>query len=345
MHAMKQHVLAIMLLLPLIAFSQSSQVNEKDKKSYVFAQVFADFRYAFHQDYKPTAEFSFNQGIIGYYHKLSDRVSGMIMYDVTRTTHIYDISDSSGTPVNINYFEGSKYTAYLKLAEIRWDVTDWFTFRFGQLLNTQYLTFIDRFWGYRYIDVTFQERYRLGNPADFGAQFDFRVGDKFLNQFSVVNGEGPFRYQDVNGKFIFSNNIQYTPFEGFTLKFYADFGPSPDTNNIEYARSVLSFFTGYKTGRYRIGMEADLVNNYGWNRGQDHYGFSLFGAYSFKGKFAVLGRWDRLMIRSPRDRLDQNYFIAGLQYEPVSHFTTSVNFRYFSEGDLPFVFASFGLIF
>jgi hypothetical protein len=247
--------------------------------------------------------------------------------------------------MNINYFEGSKYTAYLKMAEIRWDVTDWFTFRFGQLLSTQYLTFIDRFWGYRYLEVTMQERYRLGNPADFGAQFDFKIGDKILNQFSVVNGEGPFRYQDNSGEFIFSNNIEYTPVEGLTVKLYGDLGPSPDTNAIDYARWVLSFFAGYKTERYRIGIESAMVRNHLRVYGNDAYGFSVFGSYTFKTKYSIILRYDNLMIRSLSQNLDQSYYIAGFQYEPLKHFTTSINFRYFSEDELPFVFASVGLIF
>jgi hypothetical protein len=344
MKAMKQLII-IILLAPMLANAQSSQVVLKERNSFVFAQIFGDFRYAFNKDYKPSAAFNFNQGIFGYYHKLTDNLSGKIMYDVTRTTNIYEAIDSTGVPVNINYFEGSKYTAYLKLAEIRWDVTNWFTFHFGQLLNTQYLTFIDLFWGYRYIDVTFQERYRLGNPADFGAQFDFKLGGKIATQFSVVNGEGPFRYQDLSGEFIYSANIQYAPIEGLTLKLYADIGPSPDTNSIEYARSVFSWFTGYKNDKYRIGFEAVLVNNYDWNMGQDHYGISVYGGYKIWDKITAIVRYDRLMIRSAGNRLDQSYYIAGFDYEPLKFFNTSLNFRYFSEEDLPFIFASFGLRF
>ena len=331
------------LLLPLISFSQSSQTVEKPLDRYVFAQIFADFRYGFNGSYKPQAAFDFNQGIIGYYHELSPRVSGKIMFDVTRTTHLYEISDTTGNILNIDYFEGSKYTAYLKMAEIKWDIHEMVTLRFGQLLSTQYLTSIDPFWGYRYIDVTLQEKYRLGNPADFGIQLDLQTGKKLLHQFSVVNGEGPFRYQDMNSAFIYSYNLQFTPVEGLLLKAYGDYGPSPDTSATKDDKFVVSGFAGFRKGRGRIGIEVDYVNNYAWNRDQDVTAFSVFGGWNFYKKLDILARYDYLVTRMPGETTRAGYWIAGLQYEPVEYFTASLNFRYYSKDSLPFVYLSVGL--
>lgn len=343
---MRLKLLFLLLVLPVIVLAQSSQEVIKEKNSYPFAQIFTGFRYGFKDDYKPRAAFEFNQGIIGYFHQIAPAVSGKIMFDVTRTTNFSGVADSSGQHMMVNdYFEGSKYTAYLKMAEIKWDITDWLAMRVGQLLNTQYLTFQDPFWGYRYIDVTFQERFRLGQPADFGVQLDLKAGEKFLNQFSVVNGEGPFRHQDLNGKFIFSNNIQYSPLKGLTLKLYGDYGPAIDTGADFGDKWVISFFAGYKAAKFRIGGEYDFVNNYNWSEGRDHSGFSVFAGWNFYKKLDLLARWDHLQIKTPNETDDLDYFILGLQYEPVKMFTTAVNFRYLSEGELPFVYASFGLKF
>jgi len=335
--------ISILTLISTLAFSQSSQSVEKPLDRYVFGQIFADFRYGFNDSYKPQAAFDFNQGIIGYYHEISPTVSGKIMFDVTRTTNIYEITDSAGNILNINYFEGSKYTAYLKMAEIRWDINKVVTLRFGQLLNTQYLTFIDPFWGYRYVDVTMQEKYRLGMPADFGVQVDLNTGEKLLHQFSVVNGEGPFRYQDLNSAFVYSYNVQFTPFEGLTIKAYADYGPSPDTAAVKDDKFVISGFAGYKNDKFRIGAEVDYVNNYGWNRDQDVTAFSIFGGWNFYKKLDVLARYDYLVTKMPNETTRAGYVVAGLQYEPVKMFTTSLNFRYYSLDDLPFIFLSVGL--
>ena len=343
-------MLRLIALLTLVVLSQdlycqSAQDVNKDKERYAFGQIYTGFRYGFKDTYKPQAAFEFNQGIIGYFHQLAPNVSGKIMFDVTRTTNITSIKDSSGQSMTVTYFEGSKYTAYLKMAEIKWNINEYIALRVGQLLNTQYLTFQDPFWGYRYVDVTFQERYRLGQPADFGAQLDVKVKDKFLNQFSVVNGEGPFRHQDLNGQFIFSNNIQYTPIKNLTLKLYADYGPAVDTGAAYGDKWVISGFAGYKTTKFRFGGEYDFVNNYGWMNGKDYSGFSVFGGWNFTGKFDLLARWDHLKINTAGEADILNYYIAGIQYEPARMFTTSVNFRYQSLEDLPSIYASFGLKF
>ena len=335
-----------LIIFPIILFAQNtSQIVEKPKESYAFGQIYTDFHYTLNDNYQPKAAFDFNQGIIGFRHQFDDKLSAIIIYDVTRTTNFYSISDSAGNPMNYNYFEGSKYTAYLKMAEIKWKMSELFTFRVGQLLNTQYLTFQDKFWGYRYVDVTYQEKFRLGMPADFGAQLDYTWKNKLVNQFSVVNGEGPFRHQDMNGKFIFSNNIQYSPTEKLTLKLYIDYGPTGDTGAAFADKSVISGFAGYKFDHFRIGGEYTYVFNYGYQNGTDYYGFSIYTGVILTEKFQAMGRWDHLDLKTNESTAGTNYYIIGFQYEPVKPFTTALTFRYFSEGDIPFIYASFGLKF
>lgn len=345
---MRHYIFIIFLLFVLVQAVQSQNTSLKvikEDTNYAFGQIFTDFRYSFKDAYQPRAAFNFNQGILGYVHNLSKNLRGFIMFDVTRTTHFYEITDSIGNPMDYKYFEGSKYTAFLKMAEIRWQINDYFTFRIGQLLNTQYLTFQDRFWGYRYIDVTFQERYRMGMPADFGAQLDFTYKNKFVNQFSVVNGEGPFRYQDNSSKFLYSNNFQYYPTEHLTLKLYVDYSPSPDTSNEKGDKSVISGFAGYKTEKFRIGAEYSFVSNYTYSKGTDYSGYSLYGSVVLNPKFQLLARYDHLDMKIPLENLNLNYYILGFQYEPIKMLTTSINLRYYSIDQLPFIYASFGLKF
>lgn len=323
----------------------SSIIPVKADERYVFGQIYADFRHNFNADVEPVSAFRFNQGIIGYYHEIDTKVSGKIMLDVTRTTHFYSITDTLGNPLNYDYFEGSKYTAYLKMAQIKWDMNPFVTFKFGQLLNTQYLTFQDQFWGFRYVDVTMQEKFRLGMPADFGAQVDFKIGETLLYQVSVVNGDGPFKYQDNEGKFLFSNNIQYSPQEGLTLKLYVDYAPDPLLTESSADKSVISFFGGIKKPNYRLGAEYARVNNYAFEQDENVNAFSLMASFKIIEKTRFLARWDYLEIGSPNEETTSNYLIAGVEYEPVERFTISANYRYYSPDDLPMLYGSFGLKF
>ena len=328
-------------------FSQnSSQLISKDKQSYVFGQIYTSFYNCFNDSYKPRTAFEFNQGIIGYKRNLSKNLSGIIIYDVTRTTHFFEITDTAGNQLTYKYFEGSKYTAYLKMAEIKWKINDMFIFRVGQLLNTQYLTFQDKFWGFRYIDVTMQEKFRMGMPADFGAQIDFKYKDKFLNQFSVVNGEGPFRHQDDNGKFLYSNNIQFYPTKNITFKLYTDYSPVSEEDINKTFKSVISAFAGFKTSKYRIAADYTYVKNNTYKEGDDFIGLSVYGSYTINNKFTLLACYDYLEYRRINFNTDfTNYYIAGIQYVPIEKLTSSLNFRYYSSGELPFVYLNFGLKF
>ncbi|MCK5169551.1 MAG: hypothetical protein KAQ75_06710, partial [Bacteroidales bacterium] len=256
---------------------------------------------------------------------LSENVSAIIIFDVTRTTKDIVVTDTStGAPLNVSYFEGSRYTAFLKMAEIKYSINENLDLKAGQLLNTQYLTFIDKFWAYRYIYVTFQEAYRFGNPADFGMQLDFK-NEKYLNSISVVNGEGPFRHQDENGTLLISNNLQYYPVKGLTLKLYADYAPSPDETT-SISKSAISAFIGYKHENYRIGGEYNYVRNYGFMDGIDYYGASLYGTYKLKDNLELLARWD--YINQSIYVKERNFIIIGYQYQPVKNYFMSINIRH-----------------
>lgn len=341
-------ILLILLLFLSVLGGQAQNTSLKvikEDTSYVFGQIFTDFRYSLKDTYQPQGAFTFNQGILGFVHNHTSQLRGLILFDVTRTTHFYEITDSMGNQMQYQYFEGSKYTAFLKMAEIRWDINEFFRFRIGQLLNTQYLTFQDRFWGYRYIDVTFQEKYRMGMPADFGAQLDFRYKKKLLNQFSVVNGDGPFRHQDMRGKFLYSNNLEVYPTEHITLKLYVDYAPSPDSGENTAAKSVASGFVGYKTKNWRVGAEYAYVSNYIYRKGTDYSGYSVYGSAVLNDKFQVMARYDHLDMKLPEQNEKLDYYIIGFQWEPIRMFTTSLNFRYYSVDHLPFIYTNFALKF
>ncbi|RLD90873.1 MAG: hypothetical protein DRJ09_02830 [Bacteroidetes bacterium] len=342
---MKQ-IFWFLLFLPFTIIAQSStQVESDSSSSYIFGQIYTDFYVGLNDHYQPQSAFVFKQGILGYKHTFGNNLSGIIMLDVTRTTHFTGLSDSAGNVIPLDYFEGSKYTAYLKMAEIKWTINNRFALRFGQLLNTQYLTFQDKFWGFRYVDVTFQEKYRFGMPADFGVQADYKLEDKLLLQISVVNGEGPFRYQDRLSRFLYSVNVQYSPVKNLTLKLYTGMESAPDTGLCINSKKITSFFTGYKTKQFGMGAEANYVKDYSYISGINKYGFSVYSFITLLPRLTALVRYDYLFQQFEPDKLINNYYIFGVQYKPVKHLLTSLNFRYYSNNNFPAIYLNAGLKF
>jgi hypothetical protein len=341
---------AITLTQPFInsTIAQEKPIAEKPEDvvtQKVFATIFASYYLGLTENIKPKSAFEMPTALLGYTASYSNKLKATLIYDVTRTTNNIQVTDQNGNPLNVNFFEGSRYTAYLKMAEIMYSANKYLDFRIGQLLNTQYLTVQDKFWGYRYIYFTYQEVHRYGNPADFGAQADIKLGGKILNQISLTNGEGPFRHQDTEGKFLISNNLEIRPIDGLVLKLYADYCPTSESVAEAKPKSAISAFAGYKTSKFRFGLEYNKVNNLGFRKNSEYYGISSFGSYSFNEKFDVLARYDYIN-KSSTLSIDKGHFIlSGVQYKPHKNLSCSINLRALNPGEKYWVYTSFGVSF
>jgi hypothetical protein len=306
----------ISLLIVLVCSGYHSHAQDEGK---VLARIYTGFYHDFDNTLERQSAFDFTTGIIGYTRKLGEKVKATLLYDVTRTTHFDGLETFPGS------FEGSKYTAFLKMGQIDWTIHPGFTLSVGQLLNQQYLTVQDKWWGFRYVAVTFQEKYRYGMPADFGARFTYGTADEKLKwSLSAVNGEGPFRYQDDNSKFLLSTNVEYFPLKNFLVKLYVDWeNPSEETHE-NSDRNVVSGFLGYKTEKLMTGCELNYVTNYGFVKGLNYRGYSFYGSYLLFDKVSALARLDYGNLMSHEDEF---YAIFGGQYEPVKNYFVSLNFR------------------
>ncbi len=336
---------ALVCYNPIKAQDSLVKAQPVEVKQKVWATIFASYYTTVSGEFKPKSAFEMPTALFGYSATFSDKLKATLVYDVTRTTNAIKATDENGNPMNVSYNEGSKYTAFLKMAEIKYSPMPFIDLRVGQLLNTQYLTTQDKFWGYRYIYFTYQEVHRYGNPADFGAQVDLKYGDKLLNQTSVTNGDGPFKSQDENGKFLYSNNLEVYPVKGLILKFYTDYSPKSDTAILAKDRYAFSGFVGYKTDRYRVAVEYNRVVNYGYRENSDFYGFSTFGAYTINPKFDVLIRYDYINRSAILNIAKAHLIIAGVQYQPIKNLLCSVNVRNISPIDRLMVYGSFGITF
>ena len=321
--SIKLSLVSLLLSISLYSFAQK-QDKEKGK---VFGRIYTGFYHSFDNEVTPQSGFDFTTGILGYSHKLSDKVKAVLLYDVTRTTNIKSITDSSGDTISLNYFEGSKYTAFLKMAQIDWQITPKLLFSVGQLLNEQYLTIQDRWWGFRYVRVTFQEAYRYGMPAFFGARFTYSPIDDLHISFTAVNGEGPFRYQDNNSKFLVSTNIEYYPVKNLILKLYIDREPQPDESIDGNNKYVISGFAAYKSDKIMFGFESNFIRNKSYISDNNFEGYSLYSAYSLFKKLKIIGRLDYGNFSTSENSF---YSILGLEYSPEKNFFTSINYRMFN---------------
>ncbi|GAB4288373.1 MAG: hypothetical protein Kow0068_14170 [Marinilabiliales bacterium] len=332
-------IISVININVVFCAAEKDTIPAKKDKGKFFANVYTGYYYNFNEHKTPVSAFDFPTGLLGYTRKLSDKVSGILIYDVTRTTN-FSYPDTIGIT---NYFEGSKYTAFLKMGQINWNINKFLELNVGQLLNEQYLTVQDKFWGYRYIAVTSQEMYRLGMPADFGVRVVFYFFNKKLkNSITCVNGEGPFRYQDNESKFLISDNIEFMPNDKTIIKLYYDYQFHPDAADVP--RMVISGFAGYKHKLFKIAGEYNMILNQNYIEDNNIIDLSFYGAYHFTEKIDILSRFDYLK-NELNPQSDGSYFIFGFQYQPVENFFSSINYRYNDFYDYSQVYVNFGIKF
>lgn len=348
-------IIATLLVSGGLAAQTTDAVTPAKKeapKSKAFGAIYTGFYTSLNNNVSPKAAFEFKSGLFGYMRNLSENVKATLIYDVYKTTRDIQVTDTSGNILDVKYAEGSKYTAFLKQGEIDWKVNKYLELSIGQLLNEQYLTVLDKFWGYRYIDYTYQERLRYGSPADFGARAKLYLG-KFKYSLTVMNGDGPFKYQDANSTFLIANNLEYRPNDKFIFKVYYDLEPISEEMkkmnktltfpNKAKTKHAISGFVGYKADKFKVGAECNMVINSRFVANQDYNGASIYSAYKVTDKIDVLARYDYIGKSALLE--DGHYIIAGFQYSPVKRFMTSINYRHSAPGDIQMIYLNAGVKF
>lgn len=339
-------LLLTLILATNVAMASDTLVNVIDAKKVehrVFSSIFFSNYVSINENVTPRSAFEMPTALLGYSATLSKKLKATIVFDVTRTTSDIQVFDTDGNELDVTYFSGSKYTAFLKMAEIYYSVNEHIDLRIGQLLNTQYLTLQDKFWGFRYVYFTLQEVHRYGSPADFGAQIDLKAGGVILNQISVTNGDGPFKHQDADGVFLFSNNFEVKPLDNLILKLYTDYAPAPmNTGEDKY---TLSAFAGYKTELFRVGFEFSKLYNVGFTYNRDFYGYSAFGSVALGSRFDLFARYDYFSKSNIYNVNNGHFLLGGLQYKPHKNLFCSVNFRSLNPSNKRWIYTSFGVSF
>ena len=315
-----QIFLLMFILLSHLGYTQSD--TTKPKPPVVFGSIYPGFVTTLSTKDKPNYAFEMNTALVGFKKEFSNKATAILIYDVTKTTGDITVLDSNGTAQNVSFFKGSDYTAFLKQAEINWRPVKHIELAMGQLLSEQYLTVQDKFWGYRYVAFTFQERYKYGNQADFGFRAAY-VNEKLKITAGVFNGEGPLYKQDSNGRLMYTLNAEYRPNEHFIFKIYGDIYPSSSIN-----KQCLSAFLAFKTEKFRVAIEGCNIQNDKWNHLNDYSGVSAFFSYKLTEKWNVFIREDYLEKSLLYNKTSVSF--VGVQYEPITNFDIALNYRLYS---------------
>ncbi len=334
----KQLLLILILGLSFSIKAQKDSVSVITKPTHkVFANIYTAGYYNF--DTKtPNAGFELSTALLGYKFQYTNDLKFTLIYDVTRTTNGFSVKDTMGNNLPIYYFEGSKYTAFLKMAEIKWQFYDKFSLSAGQLLNEQYLTSQDKIWGHRYVLTTMQELFRMAMPADFGMRVEYKNKKTFALSLGANNGDGPFRHQDIHSVIEYTSNLELYLIKDLLIKTFVSLTPSTYKTD-EDLKTVFSGFLAYQKAKYTLGTEYSYTDKVTFK--DIHYsGVSAFLYYNITDKFELFGRYDYI-DNSPIVNYE-NVYIGGFQFKPEKNIYLSINYRYWVKSEIQQLYFNLG---
>lgn len=330
---------SIILLLIFLSGALTAQTSHSDFKpsGNVVMQVFGYSKTDLNSS-TGNLGFGIGRAHIGYSYNFSPQISATLIVDAAgRTTslgasYVIDVNGNQ-LPVTTTGREGSFYTAFLKFAYIQWKVNDWARFQIGGILQNHYIT-QEKFWGYRYLYETFQDRYYGSPSGDYGAIGYFKVSSTLNLDITITNGEGIRSNQAADGKIKFAAGIDYIPVKRWHNRLYYENNLAasvPGTDN----QHLISFFSGWMIiENLRAGIDLNYRINNQQITGKNLGGGSIFAAYGFRPKWEIYARYDRLLSNKISGQSnDWNYLndgyalIGGIQYEPVKTVRFALNYQ------------------
>lgn len=333
------------ILLPLLVLIFQLQVKAGDSLTSPefkphgkpIITVFGNFDYNATKDADKQYRFWIGRAYLGYEYNYSRQFSGKIVIDVGRPTTVGEIvvTDSLGNELNVSNSsnEGSYYTMSLKFASLQWKPDEHFKIQVGAVLQNHFIT-QEKFWGYRYLAETFQDRYFKIPSSDLGLIAYYSPNKYFSLDFALTNGEG-FRFdQDAYGDVKLAAGIDIIPVKGLQTRFYTDFTSSDDPEK-PYSQQLFSVFAGYKfRAKFRIGGEFNYRKNHQFKGNHDLFGGSVYGSYCFRKNLEVFVRYDDLSANYLDGGAHNWYYdntgkalITGIHFCPVEKINLSLNYQ------------------
>jgi hypothetical protein len=179
---------------------------------------------------------------------------------------------------------------------------------------------VEGFWGYRAVEKTPLDLYRLGSSRDFGVAWKGSAADGRLSWHAMLgNGAGEGGETNEGKKAMLS--IAFRPTKELVLEAYADTEDRPESAD----RTTFHAFAGFQGARARYGVEYATQERQA-AEGPDRTVSvaSVFGAWDLGEKLSLLARVDRSFDGIPdagdipylglAEDTEFDLFLVGLDY-------------------------------
>ena len=239
----------------IVAQAQDTKVKEEPKGKPII-QVFANLHTGFGAENNDRG-FELERSYLGYEYNLGKGLSVKGVADIGKSSKVDDYHR----------------IFYVKNALIQWKKGK-LTLA-GGLISTTQFNFQEKFWGYRYVMKSFQDKYKFGNSADLGVSASYKFTDWLSADAIIVNGEGYKKIQVKDG-FNYGLGMTLTPVKGFQIRLYGGLNEAAEEGKKNTVN--MAAFVGYKTERFTVGAEYSHMWNASYKQDADQYGYSVFAS-------------------------------------------------------------------
>jgi len=235
---------------------------------------------------------------------------------------------SANLTTDFNYASSDGQTSvFVKKAYVQGKFDDAAVFRVGST-DMPWIPFVEKYYGFRYVENTITDRLKYGNSADWGLHLGGDIGaSKSLNYaVSVVNGNGyknPGRSKGVD----FEGRVGFVPFENMVVGIGGYSGHrGQETENIDAVHTAErgDFMVAYASKDFRLGAEYFTAKN--WNNvlsplADKADGYSVWGSVAVADDVNLFARYDSSKLSKSLDReAKDTYYNAGIEYQVTKGF-------------------------
>lgn len=293
----------ILLLISavLIAYNSNAQNGTPSVK------VFSNFNYDMSSEEKEVAfkEFEIKRSYLGYSYQIDDNFSTKITFDVG------------------NNNEGSSYTAFLKIASLKWKTSDKLTMYVG-MVGTKNFKFTEKSWGRRYIEKAAQDKYKWANSADLGVTANYKINGNLAIDAQILNGEGYKKEQDDSGLFRGGLGITYKISTNLALRLHQDIIPRSTYTDTTDSQHISSASLAYSGTNLSLGYEASLMQNADNIIADEEKSLmSIYGSYKLNQDYTLFARYDD----ATETANEGSYTIYGIERQMTKGVKVALNMQ------------------
>lgn len=295
----RKKCILFLLLFFFVGICKAKQDSIPVKKYTIEFQLFANTNYISQHNEESDFKFNIKRSMLVYKQHLLPKMS-------------FCLAGDTYTKNNDKFL---KRVPYLKRAYVNYRIGN-IAFTAG-LLVLEHFKYQRKIWGLRYLEKTFQNKFKYGKNRSIGVLMTHNLNRYFSYDFAITSGyDTPVKYASRKYQFMTGQTFS-TNFCSFRL-----------FNNISIAAEyehVISLFVTKNIKSFNFGIEGARKFSNHDQVDEDKYGFSAFGNYSFSNKLMCFARYDT--NKELKNRYAENLIWGGFQYSFNKHLNASVYYK------------------